>query len=467
MLQTAPITQSYSQLLANQRAFFATGKTLDVNFRKLQLQKLIAAIEKYEPKLYDAIHKDSRKSQFEYFGTEIGVTLSDIRHTLSNLRSWAKPKRVGTQMFHFIGSSRIYSEPYGSVLIMGAWNYPFLLLIQPLVGAIAAGNTVVLKPSELAWNTSNVIAEMIQETFPPEYVAICEGDAEVAKGLLQEKWDYIFFTGGTEIGRLIYQSAAKNLTPVTLELGGKSPCLIDEEVHIDYAAKRLVWGRFVNCGQTCVSPDYLLLNRKVKDKFMARLKTAVTEIWGENPQKNDHYARMINDRHFQRVAKLIEPEKVIIGGQTDAADRFIAPTFMEIDSWDSPIMKEEIFGPVCPIILYDDFDKALNLIRSQPKPLAAYIFSTNETHIHRFQTEISFGGGCVNDVMVHLGNGNLPFGGVGDSGIGQYHGVHSFDTFSHKKAILRKSNLMDMPIRYLPHKFPVDILRKIYRWTLG
>lgn len=464
---TTPQTSTFvPALMQKQRAFFATGKTKDINFRKMQLQKLLDSMEKYEKALLKALHKDLHKHEIDGYGTEVGLSVAEIRMMLKNVEKWAKPKRVSTSLFHFYATSKIYHDPYGEVLIISPWNYPVLLLIQPLAAAIAAGNTVVLKPSEISANTSAVLVQMIRETFSEEFVAIVEGGVEVSQALLAEKWDYIFFTGSSQVGKIVYQAAAQHLTPVTLELGGKSPCIIDSNLHLTYSAKRFIWGKFMNAGQTCVAPDYLLVDRKIKDKLLPKMKEVVKELYGEDAQKSSTYGRIINAKHFERLQKMLEPNKIIFGGKTDAADRYISPTFMEVEDWNCPVMQEEIFGPILPILYYDNIEEAIQKINAQPKPLAMYIFSENKALINKVLTETSAGGGCINDTLMHLGSHSLPFGGVGDSGIGAYHGKYSFDTFSHEKSILNKSTLVDVFIRYISAKLSLNTMRQIFRWTM-
>lgn len=466
MVTTTPISSLVPSIMAKQRAFFATGKTKDIDFRKIQLQKLLDAMEKYEGKLLEALQKDLRKHEIDGYGTEVGLSIAEIRFALKNVQKWAKPKSVSTSSFHFYSTSKIYHDPYGEVLIISPWNYPVLLLIEPLAGAIAAGNTMVLKPSEISVHTSAVLVQLIRETFSEEYVAIMEGGVEMSQALLAEKWDYIFFTGSSQVGKIVYQAAAQHLTPVTLELGGKSPCIVDSEIHLEYSVKRFIWGKFMNAGQTCVAPDYLLVDRKMKDKLLPKMKEVVRELYGEDAQKSPVFGRIINDRHFQRLERMLEPEKIIFGGKTDASDRYISPTFMEVEDWNCPVMQEEIFGPILPILYYDNISEAIQKINAQPKPLAMYVFSNNNSLINKVLTETSAGGGCVNDTLMHLGSHTLPFGGVGESGIGAYHGKYSFATFSHEKSILRKSNIYDVFVRYISAKMPLKVMRFLFKWTL-
>lgn len=452
------------QLREAQQAFFATGKTRDLGFRKEMLRKLLVALEKHEQALLDALHADLHKDAFQAWGTEIGLTMEDIRYTLKKLDGWAKPRRVHTSIFHAVGSSRIYPEPYGKVLIIAPWNYPVLLLFQPLAAAIAAGNTVVVKPSEIAAHTAEIVSKIIAETFPPEFVGVVQGGVEPTQQLLDQKWDYIFFTGSVPVGKIVYQAAAKQLTPVTLELGGKSPCIVDKDIQLENSVKRILWGKYINCGQTCVAPDYLYLHEDIKDAFITKMKTVIEQFYGKDAQQDELYGRIINRRNFDRLAKMIVPEEVIYGGKTDAEDRYISPTFLMPKSWESPVMQEEIFGPILPIFTYKDLNTVIQTIQSKPKPLACYVFSNNQQTIDKVMREVSFGGGGVNEVCMHLGSHHLPFGGVGDSGIGAYHGKYGFDTFSHLKSVMRKSNLIDLPVRYPHSGTSLSVLKKLFRW---
>lgn len=454
-----------SNFISQQRKFFATAKTIGVEFRIEQLKKLRQAIVENEAKIEQALYNDLRKSKFEAHGTEIGIVMAEIDHTLSNIRSWAKPQKVGTPLLHFKASSEIYSDPYGVVFIISPWNYPFQLLLAPLVGAIAAGNCIVLKPSEVAPHTSAVITELISKIFAPEYIVSIEGDAQVTQELLKNKFDYIFFTGGTEVGRIIYQAAAKFLTPVTLELGGKSPCIVDEDIHLEYAAKRIAWGKFINCGQTCIAPDYLLVNRKIKSKLVDALGQTLKEFYGEDPSKSPDYPRIINNKHFNRIKKYLSSGKVLLGGESTEADKYIAPTVIDSVTADSLVMQEEIFGPVLPIIEYDKIEDAIKFINERPKPLALYIFSKNNAVVEQVLTQTSSGGSCVNDTVMHVSNSNLGFGGVGESGIGAYHGKLSFDTFSHKKGVFIKSNLLDIKLKYPPYSGEIKF--KLIKWMMA
>ncbi|MEG4146018.1 aldehyde dehydrogenase [Microcoleus sp. Pol12B5] len=450
---------SVSDIIQQQRQFFATGKTKDVDFRLEQLKKLKSAIELNQSRIVDAVKADLGRPEFEAY-LEI-ASIAEVNYALKNLKSWVKPRKVPASIDQFPASARIYPEPLGVVLIIGPWNYPFQLMISPLVGAIAAGNCALLKPSEIASHTSEVIADMISKTFDPAYVAAVEGGVEISQQLLAEKFDHIFFTGGTKIGRIVMEAAAKHLTPVTLELGGKSPCIVDSDIQIEYTAKRIAWGKFLNAGQTCIAPDYLLVDKKVKPALMAAIKTAIHEFYGDDPQTSPDYSRIINQRQLDRLSGFIKDGEIVVGGEVKPEDRYIAPTVLDRVSWDSPVMQDEVFGPILPVLEYDDFGEAIAQINARPKPLALYLFSKNKEKQERVLRETSSGGVCLNDTVMQVGVKDLPFGGVGDSGIGSYHAKASFDTFSHYKSVLQKSFLLDLKWRYAPYKGKLDLIKKI------
>lgn len=451
-------------IVKKQRAFFNTGKSKSVEFRIEQLKKLRSLIVQNEKAITKALYDDLRKSEFEAYATEVGIVLVELDDMLKNIQSWSKKQRVKTPLFHQLGTSWRYPEPYGVTYIISPWNYPFQLLIAPLIGAMGAGNTAVLKPSELAVNTSDLILKMISENFEEGYIKVVTGGVEESKAMLEQRFDYIFFTGGTEIGRYVYMSAAKYLTPVTLELGGKSPCIVDEDIQLTHTSRRILWGKFTNAGQTCVAPDYLLVNKKIKSKLIDKMKEHLQEFYGEDPSKSPDYGRIISDRHFDRVSKLIDSSKVILGGQTNKSDKYIAPTILEGVSLNDKVMQEEIFGPVLPIIEYDNLDDAIAYIKQFEKPLALYVYSENSNVQNKIMNEVPFGGGCINESVMHVGQGHLPFGGVGESGLGAYHGKSSFETFSHYKSVLKKSTLTDLPIKYPPYKNNVGIIKKLMAW---
>jgi aldehyde dehydrogenase (NAD+) len=453
-------------IILNQRAYFNSGATKSVKFRKEQLIRLKNLVSTHEADFIEALKKDLRKHEFEAYATEIGFVLIELKKAISNIDKWARPRTVPTPLFHFNGNSYVQPEPYGVTLIVSPWNYPFQLLFAPLVGAMAAGNTAVLKPSEFAPATSAMIAKVISENFSPEYIACVEGGIPESKALLDEKFDYIFFTGGTNVGRIVYQAAAKYLTPVTLELGGKSPCIVDRDTNISLTAKRIVWGKFVNAGQTCIAPDYILVDKSVKDQLVAKIIEYVKKSYGNDAQSSEHYPRIINNQHLKRVAAYIEEGEILFGGKVDAADNYIEPTLLENVPEDAKVMTDEIFGPVLPIIGYDNLKEAIDFINKRPKPLALYIFSKDEKKVQKVLSETSAGGVTINDTLLHIANPHLPFGGVGDSGIGAYHGQLSFDVFSHMKSVLRRTFLVDDPVRYAPYKLKISWLRRLMDWTL-
>lgn len=442
--------ENYAHLIARQREFFQTHQTKALSYRLEALKKLQASVNKYEGKIMDALKSDLNKSPFESYATEIGIVLHEIRHAIKHAASWAKPKRVKTPLTHFGSTSKMYPEPYGVALLISPWNYPFQLLIAPLIAAIAAGNCAVLKPSEWAPATSGIIADIVRENYPAEYISVVQGGVETSQALLREKFDYIFFTGSVAIGRAVMQEAAKHLTPVTLELGGKSPCIVHRDADLKLAAKRIAWGKLINAGQTCVAPDYLYVHHEVKEPFLARLQEAIAEMFGADPLQAEHYVRIVNAKHFDRLVSLIDPAKVRFGGGTDRAKLAIEPTLLDRVTWDDPVMQEEIFGPILPVLEYDDISDTIPTINARQKPLALYLFSESKQVQKRILREVSFGGGCVNDTVMHVGSPYLPFGGVGESGIGAYHGKAGFDAFSHYKSIVRYTTKFDVPFRY-PH----------------
>jgi len=456
--------ESISPTLIKLQAFFASGKTRDVDFRIAQLKKLKEGIRKYEPEIMASLYDDLRKPLFESYASEIGILYTEIDHVIRHLRSWSRTRRVATPIIHFLSRSYVYQEPYGVVLIIGPWNYPFQLVIAPLIGAIAAGNCVFIKPSEFSPSTSQIIAQMIGELFSPDYVTVFQGEAEATQKLLEEKFDYIFFTGSTAVGRSIMTVAARYLTPITLELGGKSPCIVHEDASLKYGIKRITWGKFFNAGQTCIAPDYVLIHRNIKDEFVEKMIKTIFSFYGEDPMKSPDYARIINERHFTRLLSLMKSGRILFGGKYLSKDLYVSPTIIDQVSPEEPLMQEEIFGPLLPIIEYDDIDEAIAFINQRPRPLALYCFSENKEIQNRVMRETSSGGGCINDTISHIGSQELPFGGIGSSGMGAYHGKASFDTFSHRRGILFRSNLVDMPLRYPPYRDRVSLLQFIFRF---
>lgn len=457
------VQEKVRAVLASQRIFFQTGKTKSIDFRLEQLQCLKKMVKENEQAIFDALYSDLHKPPMEAYVTEVGYILEEIKHTIQHLRDWVRPESVPIPLTLIISSGYVSREPYGNTLIISPWNYPFQLLIAPLIGAIAGGNTAVLKPSEHAPATAALIAKLIIQYFNPEYIAVFEGDVQTNVILLEEKWDYIFFTGSTGVGRSVMLAAAKYLTPVTLELGGKSPCIIDKEVHLKYAAQRIVWGKYVNAGQTCVAPDYLLVHESIKTELVDLLKSSIREFFGDDPEKSPDYGRIINERHFNRLTAFLNDGIIAAGGKTNPESKFIAPTLLTDVDTQKPVMQEEIFGPILPILTYKNLSEAVAFVNSRPRPLALYVFTTNRQTEKYILANTSFGGGCVNDTLVHLGVPDLPFGGVGDSGMGAYHGKASFDSFTYPRSILRKSNLIDIKTRYAPYLNKLKILR----WLMG
>ncbi|WP_069789466.1 aldehyde dehydrogenase [Cyanobacterium sp. IPPAS B-1200] len=452
---------SMQSFVDEQRKFFASGQTKSYDFRLQQLKKLKEAIALRQDKILEALHQDLGKPSLE--GCFELAVISEISYAIKNLKKWMKPKRVSAGIENFPACAKIHSEPLGVVLIIGPWNYPFTLMISPLLGAIASGNCAMLKPSELAPHTSALITELIKDIFPPEYICIQEGGVEVAQELLATKFDHIFFTGGTKIGQIVMESAAKQLTPVTLELGGKSPCVVDKETNLKITAQRITWGKFINAGQTCIAPDYILVDKAIKQEFIQEIKQCVHDFFGDNPAQSQDFARIINQKQFDRLEQLLGSGNIIVGGETNRENKYIAPTIIDNVPLNSPIMAEEIFGPIMPILEYNHLDEAINIINSKPKPLALYFFSNNSENKKRILHETSSGGLCFNETIMQVGVKDLPFGGVGDSGIGAYHGKTSFDTFSHKKAVLSRYFWGDLKWRYAPYSDKiVNTFKKFY-----
>ncbi len=445
-----------------QRAYFATNATLDVDFRLDMLKKLKSSIKKHEHDLLDAVYDDLGKSASETFMCEVGLVLSDLTYTIKHLRSWARAKRMLTPLTNFHAKSMIVQEPYGVVLIMSPWNYPVLLTLEPLVGAMAAGNCVVVKPSAYSAATTAVISTIISEVMPPEYVTVVTGGRAENADLLEQKFDYIFFTGGVEVGKLVMEKASRHLTPVTLELGGKSPCIIDHTANLRIAARRITFGKFLNCGQTCIAPDYVLIEKSVHDEFVSLLKEETTLMYGKDILSNNDYGKMINKKHFARVSGLIDPKKVVFGGRTRSESMQIEPTILDKVSPDDAVMQEEIFGPVLPILTVDNVDEAVAFVKDRPKPLALYLFTSDKKTEKRVLAQVPFGGGCVNDTIIHIATKNLPFGGVGNSGMGSYHGKHTFETFSHAKSVVKKYTWLDIAMRYQPYTEWKDKLIRLF-----
>ncbi|GAA4237743.1 aldehyde dehydrogenase [Postechiella marina] len=455
---------SISQIISDQHTFFQSQKTKNVSFRLEKLKALKTEIVLKEQAIYDALKSDFNKSEFESFLSEFGIVISELNLAIKNLKRWAKPQRVQSSILTFPSRDYIYAEPYGSVLIISPWNYPFLLSLEPLIMAIAAGNTVVLKPSELTPNTSKLITEIIQTVFKQNHATSIEGDVETSTKLLEKRWDYIFFTGSVNVGKIIAKAAAKHLIPVTLELGGKSPCIIDDTVNLNLVAKRLIWGKLLNAGQTCISPDYLIVKSTVKDALIKVLKSQIESYYSSTPKNSVDFPRIINLKNTERLAQYLKDVNIVFGGEVDLDKNYIAPTLIDNPSLDSAIMQDEIFGPILPILTYNTEKDIENLVWHFEKPLAFYVFSNNAKFYDQLIKKYSFGGGVINDVLIHFGNHRLPFGGVGHSGLGAYHGKLGFDTFSHKKSIIKRGNWIDPPVRYAPYKSKLSILKTMFKW---
>ena len=447
--------------LAQHRAFFNSQETKDTEFRLKYLKKLKRAIRKYEQNIMDALWKDLHKSNFEAYGTEIGMVLDELSVNIKNLKSWAKPQKVKTPVLHYKAESVLYHEPYGVALIIAPWNYPFLLLMGPFISALAAGNVVALKPSPYTPETAKVIEEMIKDTFDEKYVSIYQGGREMNQALLDENFDYIFFTGSPMLGKIVMEKASKYLTPVTLELGGKSPCIVDEDANIELAARRIIWGKLINAGQTCIAPDYLFVHKDVKDKLLAEMVKNIEKFYGEKIQESSDYPRIVNKANVERLKNLMKSGKIFTGGEIDVEDRFISPTILTDVNPDSPIMQEEIFGPLLPVMEFSKIEEVIDYVNSHPEPLAFYYFSESTKKQDFILSRTSSGGGCINDTLMHIANHNLPFGGVGNSGMGQYHGKYGFETFSNLRSIIKKSTLVDVPVRYAPYEDKLGMIKML------
>ncbi len=453
-----------SQLLKEQRSYFSTGRTKDISFRRDALIRFRESIKKNEQAIIDALVSDFKKPAFESIATEISIVLKELNLVIKNLQKWQEPTKVAPSLLNFPSSAKIMYEPYGTTLIIAPWNYPFQLAVGPLIGAIAAGNTVVLKPSELTPKTAALLSRMLSKIFEDGHINTVLGDKDVATKLLAERWDYIFFTGSVPVGKIVYKAAAEHLTPVTLELGGKSPCVVDETAKIQLSAKRIVWGKFVNAGQTCIAPDYILVHSSKKQALLTALDIEITAALGADPKISPDFARIINENNFDRLLKLLNDSTIYKGGQTDRADLYIAPTILTDVTLSDQVMQEEIFGPVLPILTYETKEDIRKIIVSFEKPLSAYIFSQKKSFKKWFTNSFSFGGGVMNDTLVHFLNDKLPFGGVGSSGIGSYHGKKSFYTFSHPKSIVKRGTWIDIPIRYAPYKGKLKLIKNFMKW---
>ena len=443
--------QEIAFILEEQRKFFLSGETLPIKFRKQMLKKLYASVVFHKEEILSALTSDLGKSDFEGFMCEVGLSLTEISYMIKNVKKFAKEKTVVTPLAQF--ASRSYKKPcpYGNTLIMSPWNYPFLLSIEPLANAIAAGNTAILKPSAYSPATSNVIEKILSECFEKKFVAVVTGGRQENAALLEQKFDFVFFTGSQAVGKEVLRHTAENLTPTILELGGKSPCIIDSSAKIRLAAKRVVFGKYLNCGQTCVAPDYILCHKDIKDEFVKEVKIQIEKQYGKNPLENSDYGKIINQKHFERVSSLINAEKIVHGGKTNPQTQQIEPTVLDNVTWDDAVMQEEIFGPIMPILTYENLDEVIADLQKKQKPLALYFFSQNKKNIKAVTEKVSYGGGCINDTIIHLATSEMGFGGVGESGMGSYHGKTGFDAFSHTKSIVDKKTWMDLPMRYQPY----------------
>ncbi|KKI99904.1 aldehyde dehydrogenase family protein [Prochlorothrix hollandica] len=450
-------------IIQRQRDFFASGQTRPLPQRLEQLRRLLAALDRHQDPILAAVATDLGKPHLEAYVGEVEAIRSEVRYAIKHLGQWVKPRTVATSLLQFPAQAWIQAEPLGVVLIIGPWNYPISLMLQPLVGAIAAGNCALLKPSEVTPNAAAVLAELVRDTFDPGWVTVVEGGIDTCQALLSQRFDHIFFTGGSAIGKVILRAAAPHLTPVTLELGGKSPCIVEPDSDLDCAARRITWGKFFNGGQTCIAPDYLLVNREIAPALIARLKACITEFYSDNPQTSPDYGRIVSDRHFQRLVHLLESGTVVAGGQVDARDRYIAPTLLEGVTWADPVMQEEIFGPILPILTYDHLSVAIAQIQAQPKPLALYFFGRDRQQQQQVLQNTSSGGVCLNDTLLQVGVVTLPFGGVGASGMGTYHGKATFDTFSHSKSVVRRFFGFDPKFRYAPYQGKLAIFKRLLR----
>lgn len=453
------------QKFYDSKAFFNTQQTKDISFRKEQLKKLSKAIKSYESDILEALYTDLGKNKVEAYATEIGITLKSIKNARKELKNWTKTKNVDTPLYLFPTKSYIKKEPYGTVLIIAPFNYPFQLVFEPLIGAIAAGNTAIIKPSELTPNVARVIKRLINETFDANYIEVIEGGIEETQTLIHLPFDYVFFTGSENVGKIVYQAASENLVPVTLEMGGKSPVIVDETANIKVASERICFGKFTNAGQTCVAPDYILVHESVKDDLITALSKTLREFYGQNIQQSPDYGRIVNLKHYHRLTSLLNSEQmnIVFGGHSDEDERYIEPTLLDHVTSDSAIMQEEIFGPILPILTYQSLDEAIAFIHERPKPLSLYLFSEDENATQRVINELSFGGGAINDTLMHLANPKLPFGGVGASGMGRYHGKYSFDTFTHEKSYIFKSTRLESGVHLPPYKGKFKYIKAFFK----
>lgn len=457
--------ETLREKINKQREYFSTGETKDINFRIEKLKKLRDVLKSEEEKVFEALKKDLMKSSFESYVTEVAMVYDEINMHIKNIKKWSKKRRVKTPLVQFPAKSFIQLEPYGVVLIIGSFNYPFMLTMDPLIGAIAAGNTAVIKPSESAPETSKILKEILEKVFDEKYVLHVnpERGKEVVEELLKEKFDYIFFTGSATVGKIVMKAASQYLTPVTLELGGKSPCIIDKDCKLELAARRIVWGKLLNSGQTCVAPDYLYVHKDIEEEFIKKLEEEIKNQFGDNPLESEDYSKMVNEREFNRVLSYIDKEKLVFGGNYNRKTFQIEPTILKNVTWNDSVMKREIFGPIFPILPFENLDEVIRLVNSKDKPLAIYYFSEDKNKIEKVLNSTSSGGVTINDTLVHVSSSYLPFGGVGNSGMGEYHGKYSFDLFSNKKGVMNRKTFLDLKIRYAPFQNKLTIVKKIMK----
>lgn len=457
--------ETLREKINKQREYFSTGETKDINFRIEKLKKLRDVLKSEEEKVFEALKKDLMKSSFESYVTEVAMVYDEINMHIKNIKKWSKKRRVKTPLVQFPAKSFIQLEPYGVVLIIGPFNYPFMLTMDPLIGAITAGNTAVIKPSESAPETSKILKEILEKVFDEKYVlhVNSERGKEVVEELLKEKFDYIFFTGSATVGKIVMKAASQYLTPVTLELGGKSPCIIDKDCKLELAARRIVWGKLLNSGQTCVAPDYLYVHKDIEEEFIKKLEEEIKNQFGDNPLESKDYSKMVNEREFNRVLSYIDKEKLVFGGNYNRKTFQIEPTILKNVTWNDPVMEREIFGPIFPILPFENLDEVIRLVNSKDKPLAIYYFSEDKNKIEKVLNSTSSGGVTINDTLVHVSSSYLPFGGVGNSGMGEYHGKYSFDLFSNKKGIMNRKTFLDLKIRYAPFQNKLTIVKKIMK----
>lgn len=455
---------SISDVFAAQRHFFDSGATRPYVFRKTQLKKLKATLKKHETAILEALRADMGKHPLEAFSSEIGLLLDEIDNALTNLREWMRPQAVSSPLMHYPSASKIYREPKGLILMIGPWNYPVQLLVSPLIGAIAAGNCAILKPSELAPHAEAVIEKMIKDAFDPAFVAVITGDGHtVIPDIMQHRFDHVFFTGSIPVGKKILEMAAPHLTPVTLELGGKSPCIVDKGADIKTAAKRIIWGKCWNAGQTCIAPDYILAHQSVMNTLIEEMTEAITHFFGEDVAGSKDYPRIINEKRFDQLSAYLQQGTIVTGGQTDRTQKYIAPTILTDVSFDAPVMKEEIFGPILPVIPYNTTEEAIKMIAKNPYPLSLYVFSNSRRTEKAFIDKVAFGGGCINNTLIHFANADLPFGGIGYSGMGRYHGRSSFDEFTHFKGVMKTGTWLDVPVKYPPFKNKLKFVKMLMK----